>query len=681
MTASNIDNADIQWGENGQPVSSQYDDVYFSRASGIDETRYVFLHNNHLEQRWQQLPECGGCFTIAETGFGTGLNFLCAADLWLRTAPVNWRLHFVSVEKFPLSHGDLAKALALWPELDTLAEELKEQYPPQIPGIHPLWLQNGRIQLTLLFGDAADMFNQLKGSDHPLWRRHGNPLVNAWFLDGFAPAKNPDMWSDRLFTTIADLSDSGTTAATFTAAGHVRRGLQEVGFQVDKVPGFGRKRDMLRAQMLTAPTVEQSTDALQPASHNATSAAPWYLDINTKTQSKQATVVGGGIAGCSAALALAKRGWQVTLIERHGELAQEASGNPQGIIYPKFSKQDSPLSRFGLCALAYASRYYQPLWQRGGFGEQCGVLLLPESDKQAADFRQIGERFANSPELVRWVNGQQAADLAGLPLSSEQGLFCSQLGWVIPPKVCQQLTQHPAITVITTDVNELIRNGSCWQLLDTEGCTVSESETVILACSHSVAHFQQTAHLPLKRIRGQITQVPSKGSTLKTVLCGAGYIAPTHRGHYTLGATYNLNDDDLQVRDSDHQTNLQKLTTTDPSIGEQLPDTVESLSGRVGFRCTTPDYLPIAGPAPVAEAMNERFALLRKNAKAHIPLPGEYHPGLYISCGHGSRGLSYAPLTAELLASQICGEAAPIDRELAQALNPARFLIRALKRG
>ena len=674
--------AELEWDENGQPISSQYGDVYFSRASGIEETRYVFLQHNHLQQRWRELPaEQSGCFTIAETGFGTGLNFLCAAQLWLQSAPPGWRLHFVSVEKFPLCRSDLEKALSLWPELAELAAELKANYPAQIPGFHPIYLASGRIQLTLLFGDAAQMFEQLKGSDHPLWRRHGNPVVNAWFLDGFAPAKNPDMWNEALFTTIADLSDTNTTVATFTAAGHVRRGLQTAGFTVEKVPGFGHKREMLRGDMVAATVIEQSAQALQPASYNAPVAAPWYLNINSHSAQRQATVVGGGIAGCSAAHALAQRGWQVTLIERHSELAQEASGNPQGIIYPKFSKQDSPLSRYGLCALAYASRYYQPLWQQGGFGQQCGVLLLPESAKQAADFPLIGERFANSPELLQWLDGKQAMELTGLSLKAEQGLFCPQLGWVIPPKVCKALTQHPLITVVSGEVNELAKEDNRWQLLDSQSNTLAHSETVILASSHSVAGFQQTSHLPLKRIRGQITQAPANSSTLKTVICGAGYIAPADCGSYTLGATYNLNDDCPQVRDSDHHTNLQKLVATDPAIKALLPADTGNLKGRVGFRCTTPDYLPIVGPAPKAQAMEERFALLRKNARAHIPLPGEYHQGLYISCGYGSRGLSYAPLAAELLAAQICGEVMPVDRELVQSVNPARFLIRSLKRG
>ena len=679
-----LQQADIEWDENGQPLSSQYRDVYFSPTSGIDESRYVFLQHNHLPERWEKLPSnAPGSFTIAETGFGTGLNFLAAAELWLNSAPQNWRLHFVSVEKFPLSRSDFKQAQALWPQLNKLARELQANYPPQIPGFHHLQLCGGRIQLTLLFGEAANMLEQLKGSDHPLWRRNGNPIVDAWFLDGFAPARNPDMWSERLFEAVADLSGKGTTIATFTAASIVQRGLKAAGFEIEKPPGFGCKREMVRAYMHTTPVIEQSTELLQPASYNAVIAAPWYLNTNSRSTSQHAVIIGGGIAGCTAAHSLAIRGWQVTLIERHESLANEASGNPQGIIYPKFSKQDSPLSRYGLHCLSYASQFYKPFWQQGGYGEQCGVLLLPETDKQVAEFPLIAKRFAASPELVQLTDQARLAEISGLSIESQLGLHCPELGWVIPPRICNALVDHPNISVITAEVQHLLRNkqNNHWLLLDNNGKQIAAAGTAILASSHQVAQFEQTCHLPLKRIRGQITQVATDNPALKTVLCGTGYIVPAHNGSYTLGATYNLKDDCREVRDSDHQTNLEKLTATDRAIKDILPEETESLKGRVGFRCTTPDYLPIVGPAPKLEAMQERFALLKKNARAHIPLPGDYYQGLYISCGYGSRGLSYAPLAAELLAAQICGEVVPVELDLITALNPARFLIRDLKRG
>ncbi|WIO73247.1 bifunctional tRNA (5-methylaminomethyl-2-thiouridine)(34)-methyltransferase MnmD/FAD-dependent 5-carboxymethylaminomethyl-2-thiouridine(34) oxidoreductase MnmC [Porticoccaceae bacterium LTM1] len=679
-----LNNADIHWDENGQPISSQYDDVYFSRASGIEETRYVFLQQNHLPERWSQLPtDKSGCFTIAETGFGTGLNFLAAAELWLKVAPKNWRLHFVSVEKFPLNREDFQKALSLWPELATLAEELQANYPPQIPGFHRLHLANNRLQLTLLFGEAAEMFEQLAGSDHPLWQHSGHGKVDAWFLDGFAPSKNPDMWTEQLFSAMANLSDAGTTLATFTAAGIVRRGLQAVGFNIEKIPGFGHKREMVRGAMAEQISVEITPEELQPASYNGITEAPWYLNTNPLSNTQHAAVLGGGIAGCSVASALAKRGWHVTLIERHQQLANEASGNPQGIIYPKFSKQDSPLSRFGLYGLSYASRFYRPFWQHNELGQQCGVLLLPESEKQAKDFPLIAERFAHCPELLHGVGNLAMKQLSGLNLKAEQGLHCPNLGWVIPPKICAALASHPNINRVTAEIDTLEFEQNCWRLLDCQGNTVAESETVILAASHELAKFEQTAHLPLKRIRGQISQVAQTDSDVKlnTVICGKGYIAPALNGSYTLGATYNLRDECADVRDSDHQTNLTKLTETDPGISELLPKSTTNLQGRVGFRCTTPDYLPLVGPAPKADEMQQRFELLSKNARAHIPLPGKYYQGLYISAGYGSRGLSYAPIAAELLAAQICGETAPVERDLVKALSPARFLIRELKRG
>ncbi|TNE79021.1 MAG: FAD-dependent oxidoreductase, partial [Gammaproteobacteria bacterium] len=314
-----VQQAAIRWDDNGQPLSDAFDDVYFSKASGIEETRYVFLQHNGLPQRWQDSTP--RLFTIGETGFGTGLNFLTAASAWLQQVKdANARLHFVSAEKYPLSKPDLQQALSLWPELSGLAAELIEQYPPPVAGIHRLYLADQRIVLTLLYGDAGDMFTSLKSSDHPLFHRSSNPRIDAWFLDGFAPAKNPSMWNDELFQAIADLSGPGTTFSTFTAAGIVRRGLQAVGFDVQKVQGFGHKRDMLCGQM-AEPIIEATTaQDWQPASYNAKHQPPWYLAPQVN-RPESVLVLGGGIAGCASARALAERGIPVTLIERHDKLA------------------------------------------------------------------------------------------------------------------------------------------------------------------------------------------------------------------------------------------------------------------------------------------------------------------------------------------------------------------------
>ncbi len=229
--SSNITN--IEW-RNGQPFASEFQDVYFSTDNGLLETDYVFLQGNDLARRW---PDANiQTFNIAETGFGTGLNFLCAAKMWLEAAPKKAMLHFISVEKYPLNFQDITTALNLWPQLNTVSEPFLAQYESLINGAQTILLYNNRVQLSLLIGDATSCLSQI------------NDKIDAWFLDGFAPAKNPDMWQAELFQQMARLSKTSTTFATFTSAGDVRRGLINAGFKVSKRAGFGKKREMLIGQ-------------------------------------------------------------------------------------------------------------------------------------------------------------------------------------------------------------------------------------------------------------------------------------------------------------------------------------------------------------------------------------------------------------------------------------------------
>ena len=222
--------ANIEW-RDGQPYASEFQDVYFSTDNGLLETDYVFLQGNHLAERW--LDSDLKTFNIAETGFGTGLNFLCAVNSWLSTAHEKASLHFLSVEKYPLSLQDMKAALSLWPQLNGVSEPLLAQYEKLINGTASISLYDNRVKLSLLIGDATQHFSQI------------DDKFDAWFLDGFAPAKNPDMWSSALFQQMARLSKTSATFATFTSAGDVRRGLQQAGFSVSKRTGFGKKREML----------------------------------------------------------------------------------------------------------------------------------------------------------------------------------------------------------------------------------------------------------------------------------------------------------------------------------------------------------------------------------------------------------------------------------------------------
>ncbi len=676
-TGPTASGADIHW-QGDIPVSRHFGDVYYSRDDGRGETRHVFLEGNDLPGRWRRLPP-GAAFTLGETGFGTGLNFLCAAHLWLESAPPDCRLHYVAVEKYPLAAGDCRRALSAWPELEELTSELIANYPPPVAGGHRLWLAGDRICLTLFFADAGCALTGLTGSDDPRFARVGNPAVDAWFLDGFAPARNPGLWTPDLFGVMARLSAPGTTFATFTAARAVRRGLQEAGFQVDKVRGFGRKRDMLRGRY--AGGVVDSPPGETVSRRNSPWPPPWHVG-GAATRDKRALVLGAGIAGCATARALDRRGWSVTLVDRHARVAGEASGNPQGILYPKLSKEDSPLALFGRQALCHALHFYRDYWRTNQPGDACGVMVLPESDRDRRDFAVIGQR--HPVELVRLLQGEAVSQAAGLPLAGDLALFYPGLGWVAPAQVCRTLAR--GLPYRQAEVADIRYDGktASWQLLDENRGIIANAPNLVLACGHGTGRFDQTRHLPLKPLRGQISIVPANraSESLKAVVCGSAYLAPARDGYHTLGATYTPEEVSDRVRDEDHRQNLAAIAATDAglaSVFDGIP--ADQLDGRAGLRCTTPDYLPVAGPAPRHDAFVEDFGALAHNARADIPRTGRYWPGLYLNCGHGSRGLTYAPQAAEVVADEMDSKPSPLERDLRLAIHPARFIVRDLKRG
>nr|HPQ97614.1 tRNA (5-methylaminomethyl-2-thiouridine)(34)-methyltransferase MnmD [Thiolinea sp.] len=352
---------------NGIPFSRLYGDYYFSKNNGLEETHHVFLQGNRLPLRWAGRS----CFHIAETGFGTGLNFLTSWHAWRADSGRCERLHYLSIEKHPLPEAQLAPLLGRWERLTPLLAQLLAQYPPPLAGFHRLSFEGGRLQLTLGFGDVLPLLEEL-----------GTP-VDAWYLDGFAPARNPAMWSLPVMQQVARLSRAGTTFATFTAAGAVRRNLQQAGFRVEKRPGFGHKREMLAGRLETA-----------GAATTAASPAPWFRLPEPGSSIRQAVVIGAGIAGCQVARALAERGWQVEVLERHAAVACEASGNRAGIIAPKMTAEPGPGEHFYRSAFLFTLRLLRRL-QADGHGlewEPCGTLQLNHNAREQQRWQQLQAR-------------------------------------------------------------------------------------------------------------------------------------------------------------------------------------------------------------------------------------------------------------------------------------------------
>ena len=674
MSVKKISAAELVWDEQGQPRSKAFGDLYFSAENGLEESRHVFLQGNQLQERWASLQE-NQVFVIAETGFGSGLNLLAAAALWNRTAPKTARLHFISTELFPMKVGQLRRILCHWPELSGLTDKLISQYPLLTPGFHRFELSE-QISVTLIFDEVeAGLANLCPTLATELWG-YRNWGVDAWFLDGFAPSQNPDMWSDQLFALINRLSSDSATIATFSCAGVVKRGLKEWGFSIEKVPGYGRKREMLTARREPDAPID-----LERQQQNYRRVSPcWHLDARQADKPEKVAIIGAGIAGCTTAEALARRGIQSTLIDAGPGLASGASGNPQAALYARLSPDTGDLEDFCLHALAYARNYYAARLTDRHLGNLCGLVQLPRSDKEREKMQRLAERFTEAPELVELLQAEQLSEKAGLKIDSD-GLWLPASGWVHGPNFNQSLLQRSGAELIAnTRITAIDHNQGRFSLLS-EQQAIGEFDAVILCSAMGTLFHPPASWLPIKPIRGQISFLENLAETqaLKTVLCRETYLTPAYSGQQSVGATYELNTDNPLLKREDHQTNLDELQKL-LGLNRPLELDIEQMQGRASTRTTTPDYLPMVGTLPSREIFADQYADWRKDRKRPISKAHQSISGLYLNLGYGSRGYVYAPLCAELLAAKIARQPEPVSMDMQRSLHPARFLLRSLSR-
>lgn len=645
--------ADIIW-KDDVPCSVAFDDIYFSRAGGVAETEHVFIDGNDLPQRFETLRDH---FTIIETGFGTGLNFLVTAQHFLNHAPKDTLLHFISTEKYPLHPDDLVKALSFFPEFSIISTEMMQQYPPAHTGFHRLYLAGGRIMLTLLLGDINDTLPQLCAK------------ADAWFLDGFAPAKNESMWNDALFHHIARLTKPEGTLATYSAAGAVRRALTACGFDVEKTKGYGHKRDMVKARMITPPA--PSADLTD---------TPWFIpktsaNIHEITQ-KKAIIIGGGMAGCFTAASLSKRHFDVTLIERHETLCEEASGNPYGILQPAITAAEDVAGNYHLAGFLHSLRRIQT-----------SDVAFTQSGAIHLSHKREGKETILPQGFLEVIEQEELRALSGCHLNAtDHAFYLNQSGYLRPKAFIENVLapyQNQIRSMLETEALSFYREDGMWHVCNQQQKTIAAAPFLILANANDAVHFKATSWLPLQPVRGQLTYLPATQPShrLKTILCHeTGYILPADAsGNHTLGATYEPFRHEKGLLAVSHQRNIAGFTH---ALGEAVDDDIDldHLKGRVSFRCTTPDRLPFIGPAPDNIQFSKDYANL-SHGKYQSLAHGTYHDGLYLNLAHGSRGLSSAPLAAEIIASYLCNEPQPLPLELLHAIHPARWLIRQLKKG
>jgi tRNA 5-methylaminomethyl-2-thiouridine biosynthesis bifunctional protein len=583
--------ATLAFAADGTPFSQAYADVYHSAEGGLAQAQHVFLRGNGLPERWRGQR----CFTILETGFGFGLSFLATWQAWREDPARCERLHFVSVEKHPFTASDLLSLWEKFPESKKQSQALLAHWPMLVPGMHRLEFESGKVVLTLFLGDIADGLPQLQLA------------ANALFLDGFAPQQNPQMWEPRLLRHLGRLAAPGATLATWSVAASVREALRGAGFIVEKRPGFGTKKEMLAGRL-----VRRTRDS-------------------QKYESKKAMVIGAGIAGAAVAERLAARGWQVTLVERHSEPAAEASGNHAGVFHPIVSPDDSLFARFTRASFLFLLNHWKTFdsveWK------SCGVLQLARDADEKASQRRALETLGYPPGFA------QFDEVKG-------GIWFPQAGWVKPRSLVEGLLSRFQIErKFKQEVHTLSFDG-IWHAKNTRGESIASAPVVILANAADALRLSPQPEVRLRRVRGQLTHVPAIAGLDHVVLRG-GMALPGIDGISVVGASYDIGDEDAQLRADSHAGNLERLEQMLPGAARGLDPA--NLDGRVAFRAVVRDRLPLIGP--LAE-------------------------GLFGSFAFGSRGLLWASLAGEIIASTLEGEPLPLERKLAAAIAPERFLLR-----
>jgi tRNA 5-methylaminomethyl-2-thiouridine biosynthesis bifunctional protein len=565
---------------------------------------------------------------VLETGFGLGNNFLATWSAWRDDPERCDRLWFISIDKHPPTREDLARAQRD-SALPALATQLVAAWPPLTPNLHSLSFEDGRVRLLLAFGDIADWLPEIVAD------------VDAFYLDGFAPACNAQMWDRRVFKALGRLAAPGATAATWSVARDVRDGLASTGFAVERAAGFGGKREM---------TVARYEPSFTPRRAPARALAQRGSDV---------LIVGAGLAGASAAWALSDEGCDCLVLDTSPLHA--ASGRVGGIFHGTVHAQDGIHARFNRAAALEAARLLHPAIRRGAVaGQADGLLRLqtaavdrtPASSGLPADYAQL-------------LSASDAAAACGWPLT-HPAWFYPGGGWLDPASLKAHWLGHPRVHVrCGVAVQSLRAAGERWEALDCDGRVVAHAANVVLANAHDALRLLGGPAWPMERLRGQTTLLP-RGALAppRLPVAGAGYALGLLDGTLMCGATSQRDDDHAALRAADHRYNLERLAQL---AGPLPPLDTHALDGRVGWRLAAGDRMPLVGAVPDPDAPASRLDQPR-----FVPRIA----GLFVYTALASRGITWAALGARVLSSWIAGAPWALESSLIDAIDPARFAAR-----
>ncbi|WP_413518672.1 tRNA (5-methylaminomethyl-2-thiouridine)(34)-methyltransferase MnmD [Psychrobacter glacincola] len=654
--------ANIEWQTddtgNKVPVSGEFGDVYFSHADGLAESRHVFLQNNQLPERLANLA-AKQCFAIAELGFGTGLNLLATWQLWRQLRSIHphlasARLHFITTEKHPISLSDLTQILGLWaqraPELAVLIEQLLASYPPLIAGCHRLNFIEDNLTLDIWLGDASASLANL-GFERAIKR----PYIDAWFLDGFAPSCNETLWAESIFSQMQRSSRAGTTAATYSCAGIVKRGLQSQGFMIKKVKGFGRKREMLTAVMSEMSSLDE------PIS-----------DLSNESTPNHIVVIGAGVAGLMTARTLANRGIKITILDKGAPLSG-ASGNPRALLAPNMTPIHHVYEHLHTIGYLYSGRLYRY------FNTQAAVRKTPLILEQTATLdllvkTNIGrEQIADYPNsMATTISPEQARELSGLKNKDlTDNLYLPQAGLVNPQALKTVILTHPNIIYQQLNITAIKENTDgitvTGNKVDENGSHAASTITAdhVVICAAYESHQLDKRIVQCRTIRGQLSWFTPTAEQLAKLpripLKYSGYCASfigqsgdatlntisENQPQFLLGASFVDGDAHIDIRSEENQQNYDKLLEDFPELSSVLPSDISTWQARAGIRTQTIDYHPLVG-------------LLAQSKR------------LWTLSAMGAKGYALAPICAEALADMMLGCFTPLSTTILARLSPNR---------
>ncbi len=596
------------------PFNIKYGDFYFSRQGPEAESSHVFLMGNRIAQRWIGKES----FTIGELGFGSGLNFLNTVRLWLQSPQASDQLHYLAWESDPLAPNTMEEILRPFSELTPLFEELKPQLPPPLPGIYSIDLNGGAIKLILIYGDARKTLPQTCVQ------------VDAWYLDGFAPRVNPELWERSLLYEVAKRTKAGGTVATYSAATQVRLNLTAAGFQVKRCKGFAQKREMLTGYL------EKKIPDLDH---------PWGCP-EPRTSGKEVIILGAGLAGSTLAHHLSQKNWEVRVYDRHLIPAAEGSGNRGGILFPYLSLNHEAQSQYFWAGYQFTRNLFRSLRHQGKpiGGSEMGMLILEQKNGDMARWKKYSERYGLPTQWFQLVDAAKASHHAKFPLK-RGGVFLPSGTWISPQDFCHSLMQGNGITFVGgKSISRISQKAGYWNVHDASGNIIDQAPWLFLANAMGMTQLLPPRSWGLSPVKGQVTywQPSPKRIAPQSILCGGSYMIPHSEGRWEMGATFERSIEDLSVRQADHQKNWSPLNEILSGVPEELPES--QLSGRVAVRACSKNRWPILGPV-------------------------HQESGLLVSCAHGSKGLLSAPLGAECLARFLNNEPIPLSMSMMRSLS------------